>query len=97
MSITVMAYLSDQESPEYGGVTRFTRLGKGFKAVKGDVVLWSSCRPDGSLDDLSEHQGEPIKRGTKTILNLFLTRSQIPAENCAHLSPKVPDKIEYVL
>ena len=80
-----------------GGITRFPLLGKGVKANKGDILLWSSCARDGELEYLSLHQGEPVKRGEKVILNLFIPRSQISRAHCASLDVRVPAKIAHLL
>ena len=90
-------FLSDQDPDLNGGITRFPLLGKGVKANKGDVLLWASCARDGELEDLSLHQGEPVKRGEKVILNLFIPRSQISRAHCASLDVRVPETIAYLL
>merc|ERR1712216_25387 len=79
MPVTIMAYLTDSgtNGEGLGGHTVFPDAGVRVVPRKGDVLLWSSCHQDGTLNDASEHMGEPVTDGFKFILNLFLTSQEL--------------------
>ena len=69
--LTALVYLSDDYE---GGETRFTRAGFSFRGRKGDLLLFSNVRTDGSPDPLAEHAGLPVRRGTKLVASRWIWR-----------------------
>ncbi|KYQ93127.1 putative prolyl 4-hydroxylase alpha subunit [Tieghemostelium lacteum] len=61
---TILMYLCDVEE---GGETTFPEVGVKVKPIKGDAVLFYNCTPNGEVDPLSLHQGDPVLKGTKWI------------------------------
>ncbi|HYD12205.1 MAG TPA: 2OG-Fe(II) oxygenase [Allosphingosinicella sp.] len=59
---TALVYLNEDYE---GGETLFVKTGLKVKGRTGDVLVFVSARPDGSLDPLSEHAGLPVESGVK--------------------------------
>jgi prolyl 4-hydroxylase len=66
---TLLLYLNDDFE---GGETRFPRAtnanfhnGITIEPKKGTAVLFYSVLPDGNVDDLSQHSGQPVTKGEK--------------------------------
>lgn len=62
-------------APEQGGETVFGQASTGPLALKptpGRVFAWASYRPDGALDRASAHHAQPVTRGQKSTVTLFL-------------------------
>jgi prolyl 4-hydroxylase len=74
--ITLLLYLTDQETPNAGGETSFPKgaNGKGFKVppVKGNAVLFYNLLEDGNGDDLSLHAALPVFEGQKWLANFWV-------------------------
>ena len=82
--ITLLLYLTDQESPHAGGETSFPKGvgGRGFKVHpgKGSAVLFYNLLEDGNADDLSLHASLPVRVGEKWLAN-FWVRKLVAYEN----------------
>ena len=75
--ITLLIYLSDQESPNAGGETSFPKGGpnaQGFKVkpVKGQAVLFYNLLEDGNGDDRALHAALPVVHGEKLLGNFWV-------------------------
>jgi prolyl 4-hydroxylase len=73
---TLLFYLNDDFE---GGHTVFPRAvnahhheGISIEPVRGTAVLFYNMLPDGNVDDLSQHSGEPVESGEKFIGNLWI-------------------------
>ena len=66
---TTLVYLVE---PELGGHTVFPRLRRGFEPVVGEALIWWNVGKDGREDSMTLHAGEPVIRGEKWALNLWL-------------------------
>jgi prolyl 4-hydroxylase len=73
---TLLFYLNDDFE---GGHTVFPRAvnaqhhdGVSIEPVRGTAVLFYSMLPDGNVDDLSQHGGEPVTSGEKFIGNFWI-------------------------
>lgn len=66
---TALVYLSDDY---HGGETEFTRLGLKVKGRKGDVLVFSNTRADGTPNPVSEHAGLPVLTGTKYLASRWI-------------------------
>jgi len=64
-TFTVMVYLNDVEQ---GGETCFKRVGKTFKPVTGQAVIWNSLNPDGTPNSQSLHRATPVEKGFKAVI-----------------------------
>lgn len=62
---TVMVYLNDVAD---GGETRFERVGRDFRPVKGLAVAWNNLNVDGSSNHATLHEAMPVIRGEKYII-----------------------------
>ena len=62
---TSLMFLTDVED---GGETGFPRLGIKVKARKGTAVFFGSLDSEGRCDKLTQHVGEKVNVGTKTVL-----------------------------
>jgi len=71
---TLLVYLNDDYS---AGETRFVHLDWSFKGRRGDALLWSNVRPDGSIEPLTLHEGRSPVSGEKWLLSKWMRdRSQ---------------------
>jgi len=77
-TFTVMIYLNDVEQ---GGETRFQRIGKEFKPVTGQAVIWNSLNPDGTPNPYSLHQAKPVEKGFKAVITKWFRTSCPNAES----------------
>ena len=69
--ITFFVYLNDV--PEgVGGETYFQKVDKKIKGKKGDAVFWYNIKKNGELDEMTLHGGNPITKGTKYGLNIWV-------------------------
>lgn len=66
---TCIIYLHD--TPE-GGATIFPRAGVEVKPIKGQVLMFYNCLPNGMEDPLSFHGGAPVIKGEKWIMTKWL-------------------------
>eukprot|EP01094_Clydonella_sp_ATCC50884_P026442 TRINITY_DN7251_c0_g1_i1.p1 TRINITY_DN7251_c0_g1~~TRINITY_DN7251_c0_g1_i1.p1 ORF type:complete len:291 (-),score=75.66 TRINITY_DN7251_c0_g1_i1:2-811(-) len=66
---TVLTYLS---TPEEGGETVFPLAGITVRPDKGDAVLFHSHLPNGELDPMSLHGGNPVIRGIKYCMTKWI-------------------------
>jgi prolyl 4-hydroxylase len=73
---TLLLYLNEGME---GGETEFPRwvnphTSDGLKAVPkvGKAVLFYSQLPDGNMDDLSQHSANPVRKGEKFLINLWV-------------------------
>jgi len=57
---------------EGGGRTYFPKLHAGFTPEKGSAVCWYNLDRHGNLDDRTLHAGEPVTKGEKWGLNVWL-------------------------
>jgi len=62
---TVMIYLNDVEA---GGETRFEKIGRAFRPVKGLGVAWNNLGVDGVGNRATFHEAMPVTRGRKYII-----------------------------
>jgi prolyl 4-hydroxylase len=62
---TFMVYLNDGME---GGATRFTELGWAAQPKRGMAVIWNNLNADGTPNRFTQHAGEPVLRGHKTII-----------------------------
>ena len=66
---TFIVYLNDVEE---GGETRFPKLNLNIKPKKGSAVYFKTLLPNSILLNKSLHQGMPIIRGEKYIINKWI-------------------------
>ncbi|GKY99001.1 hypothetical protein MPSEU_000855800 [Mayamaea pseudoterrestris] len=73
---TLLLYLNDNFE---GGETRFPRAtnanfhdGITIEPKKGTAILFYNVLPDGNVDDLSQHSGQPVTKGEKFLANLWV-------------------------
>lgn len=69
--ITFFVYLNDVEEG-IGGETYFPKVDKKIKGKKGDAVFWYNIKKNGDLDEMTLHGGNPITKGTKYGLNIWV-------------------------
>lgn len=62
---TVMIYLNEVER---GGETCFSHVGKTFKPTVGTAVVWNNLNPDGTPNNHTLHQSNPVEQGYKAII-----------------------------
>ena len=65
---TLFVYLNNVEE---GGCTYFNKLDYRICPKKGRAVFWLNLKPNGDLDPLTEHCGEPPKNCIKYGLNIW--------------------------
>ena len=91
MPLTMMLFLNDVGA-DAGGQTEFPKANGGngllVAPAKGDLLIWSTCDAKGKLDDSTLHQGLPLTRGEKWILNWFLDTQSIDLDECKALEPR---------
>ena len=89
---TVMVYLNTVEE---GGVTRFPKIDSDVHPQQGMAVIWSSLNPDGSPNDNSLHQAQPVLKGYKAVITKwFRTRSRLaeqPPMFCRQANDFIPN------
>jgi prolyl 4-hydroxylase len=68
-SLTALIYLNHDYK---GGETAFVKTGLKVKGRKGDLLLFRNTLPDGAVDPMSEHAGQPIVSGTKFIASRWI-------------------------
>lgn len=62
---TFMIYLN---TPEAGGATRFTKVGKTIQPETGKLLGWNNRLPDGRPNPASIHHGMKVRSGVKNII-----------------------------
>jgi prolyl 4-hydroxylase len=62
---TFMVYLNEGME---GGATRFTEIDYAVQPKLGMAVLWNNLHADGTPNVATQHAGEPVTRGHKTII-----------------------------
>jgi prolyl 4-hydroxylase len=80
--MTALIYLNEGYG---GGETAFVKTGLKVKGRKGDVLVFRSQGPDGGLDPLSEHAGQPVTEGVKYIGSRWIRAAKYSEE--ARLNP----------
>jgi prolyl 4-hydroxylase len=73
-TITIVTYLNTAFE---GAATDFPRLGIAFKGGKGDAIVFSNVRPDGTPDANTWHAGLPPTAGRKWVLSQWI-RNRAP-------------------
>jgi len=68
---TFFIYLNDLEE-DAGGETEFPLIRVKSKPSKGDAVFWWNMKPSGKLLKKTLHRGNPVKKGIKYGLNLWV-------------------------
>jgi len=71
---TCMIYLNNVDQ---GGTTNFPAIKESLIPKKGRAVVWSSLKPDGSVDQNTSHQGTPVKKGEKWITTTWFRDSRL--------------------
>jgi hypothetical protein len=74
---TVLVYLNDDYG---GGETDFPRIGLRHRGKRGDALLFTSVKPDGSLDYDALHAGLPPTSGVKWVLSQWIRNRPVSAE-----------------
>lgn len=67
--VTGIVYLNDAFQ---GGATAFPELGLEFRGGVGDAFIWDNVLPDGAVDPLSRHTGQPPTQGMKYLLSKWM-------------------------
>lgn len=62
---TVMVYLNEVEK---GGDTCFLGVEKKVKPVTGTAIIWNNLNPDGTPNQHTLHQSNPVEQGYKAII-----------------------------
>lgn len=108
MPMTFMVYLTDMETGA-GGSTEFLTNGDDWDSHdasvvsisprKGDMLIWTTCTPNGTIDKRTYHRGEFLKHGEKWILNRFFLHSiDIDLKHCRNgLKPRDTLRGDYYL
>lgn len=68
-TMTALIYLSEDFE---GGETEFPELAWSFHGRRGDAIVWSNVRPDGSPEPRSLHAGRPPRWGEKWVLSKWI-------------------------
>jgi prolyl 4-hydroxylase len=55
-------------APEAGGCTMFPQAGVRMKPREGNLLAWCNLNPDGAVNPMSLHCGEPVEKGMKYII-----------------------------
>lgn len=55
-----------------GGETAFPKAGLKLKGRKGDAIVFRNALPDGGIDPLTEHAGQPVTAGTKFLYSRWI-------------------------
>lgn len=78
--LTLFLYLTDVEE---GGQTSFPRLGLQVQPKRGRAVLWPSVLDElpEDCDERTEHIAEPVTRGMKYSINLWLHQHDFKKNN----------------
>jgi len=71
---TFFCYLNTLEE-DAGGETEFPRIGVKARPNKGDATFWWNELPSGTLMDDTLHRGNPVKKGIKYGLNIWVRRN----------------------
>ncbi|HEU4958902.1 MAG TPA: 2OG-Fe(II) oxygenase [Sphingomonas sp.] len=66
---TVLLYLDDGYA---GGKTTFVRTGLSISGRTGDALMFQNTLPDGTIDPLSLHAGEPVLDGVKLLASRWI-------------------------
>ena len=66
---TILVYLNE---PKNGGETYFPKLNLKIKPKKYRAIMWNNCTKDGKTDKRTLHSGEPLKKGVKYALNIWI-------------------------
>ena len=70
---TAIIYLTDNFE---GGHTSFPLLDKKFKLSTGEIIIFNNIY-DKNKYELSLHQGDPVKSGTKWILTIWIREKKL--------------------
>lgn len=68
---TFFCYLNSLDAGD-GGETEFPLLDLKVKPSKGTAVFWWNAKPNGSVIDKTLHRGNPVRKGTKYGLNVWI-------------------------
>ncbi len=66
---TGLVYLNDDYD---GGETEFVRTGLKVRGKAGEMLLFSNVTPSGEFDEMAEHAGLPVTRGTKYLATRWI-------------------------
>ena len=75
----------NREVEGVGGYTFFPKENIRILPHKGDVLLWSSCHKNGTLNKDALHAGEPVHSGYKFILNRFYDSDDLRVKKACRL------------
>lgn len=67
------------QEPDEGGETTFPRAGLSISPEVGDAILFYNVIPNGKLDVMSLHAGDPVISGEKWVITKWLRAK--PFEN----------------
>jgi prolyl 4-hydroxylase len=67
--MTVLIYLNEEYE---GGETAFPKANLKVRGRKGDALFFVSALPNGNLDPMSEHAGNPVQSGTKYLASRWI-------------------------
>jgi hypothetical protein len=70
--LTLLLYLTDQDTADAGGETAFPKADLKVHPGKGSAVLFYNILEDGNVDDLSLHAALPVGQGEKWLANVWI-------------------------
>ena len=73
--VSVFVYL---QLPEAGGRTAFPQLQQSFQPRAGGALVWYTLDRHGTPDERTLHAGEPVARGEKWGMNIWLRERAFP-------------------
>ena len=81
--VSVFVYLTHCQA---GGATAFPMLGKSFAPEEGCALCWYNLKRSGEPDERTLHAGEPVERGEKWGMNIWLRQLARPPRARVHAS-----------
>ncbi|GAB1603052.1 uncharacterized protein LOC115215919 [Argonauta hians] len=88
---TVLVYL---ETVTEGGEIRFPELGIWVRPRKGRALVWNNMNKKGQCEDLSQHLADPVKTGSKYILQRWYYYENFYSIGKRPPSPPLPHRDE---
>ena len=85
--VSVFVYL---QLPEAGGRTAFPQLQQSFQPRAGGALLWYNLDRHGTPDERTLHAGEPVARGEKWGMNIWLRERAFPRRAWPRVSLALP-------
>lgn len=64
----IISFLIGLKEPEEGGETDFSRVKVSRRLKPGELLLFWSLNPDGTVNHLSEHSAMPVMKGEKVVV-----------------------------